>query len=144
MIHFGGGKPSVATSLQISLRLILPLIGLGILAGLGVVAGTFLLIVPGVILALMWSVAVPARVMEPIGVFDAFKRSAALDERQPLTILLLFIVVWVVSAVFYAVLMMIPNVIFGGPTSPAIRFGFQPLITAISGLQRRRHRRPLL
>jgi hypothetical protein len=57
-----------------------PLIGAGILSGLGVGAGTLLLIVPGLYLMTIWAVISPAIVIERRPVFDAFGRSRHLVE----------------------------------------------------------------
>ena len=54
---------------------ILPLIGFGILFGIGVTIGFLLLVVPGLILLTFWSVGAPAIVVEGIGPIDAFGRS---------------------------------------------------------------------
>lgn len=54
---------------------ILPLIGFGILFGIGVTIGLLFLVVPGLILLTFWSVGAPAIVAEGIGPIDAFKRS---------------------------------------------------------------------
>jgi hypothetical protein len=54
---------------------ILPLIGVGILAGIGIGIGLILLIVPGLFLLTIWSVVAPAIVVERVGVFDSFGRS---------------------------------------------------------------------
>ena len=54
---------------------IVPLIGFGILFGLGVGIGLILLIVPGLILLTFWSVGAPAVVAEGAGPIDAFGRS---------------------------------------------------------------------
>jgi hypothetical protein len=55
-------------------------IGLSILVGLGVGLGFLLLIVPGVLLALSWSLAVPAKVLEDKGATDAMSRSSELTK----------------------------------------------------------------
>jgi hypothetical protein len=54
---------------------ILPLIGFGILFGIGVTIGLLFLVVPGLILLTFWSVGAPAIVAEGIGPIDAFRRS---------------------------------------------------------------------
>jgi hypothetical protein len=57
---------------------ILPLIGFGILFGIGVAIGLVLIIVPGLILLTIWAVGAPAIVAEGAGVFEAFGRSRQL------------------------------------------------------------------
>jgi hypothetical protein len=54
---------------------LVPLIGVSILAGLGIGIGFVLLIVPGLILLTFWSVVAPVTVLERPGVFSAFGRS---------------------------------------------------------------------
>jgi hypothetical protein len=54
---------------------ILPLIGFGILFGIGVGIGLILLIVPGLILITLWAVGAPAIVAEGAGPIEAFGRS---------------------------------------------------------------------
>jgi len=86
----------------------LPLFGLAILEGLGIGLGFLLLIVPGLILATLWSVAAPALVVERTGVFDAFSRSSDLTRgrRWPVFGLLVVyaILTWIVSAISGAIL----------------------------------------
>jgi hypothetical protein len=57
---------------------IFPLIGFGILFGIGVAFGLVLLVVPGLILLTFWSVGAAAIVAERAGVFEAFGRSWSL------------------------------------------------------------------
>jgi hypothetical protein len=57
---------------------LLPLIGAGILAGIGIAIGFILIVVPGLILLTIWSVVAPAIVAERKGVFEAFGRSREL------------------------------------------------------------------
>lgn len=68
------------------LRVALPLIGLNILFGLAVGFASLFLLVPGIILAIMWAVALPARAVEPIGVIAAFGRSRTLTRGARWTI----------------------------------------------------------
>jgi hypothetical protein len=70
-------------------------IGLSILISLGVGCGLIALILPGVLLALMWSLSVQAKVLENKGVIDAMSRSSDLtkgDWGRIFVIWLLFLV----------------------------------------------------
>lgn len=58
--------------------IVLPLIGLSLLVGVGIVLGLILLIVPGLILWTIWSVAAPSLVIERNGVLTAMGRSREL------------------------------------------------------------------
>jgi hypothetical protein len=84
---------------------ILPLIGFGLLFGIGVGIGFFLLVVPGLILITFWSVGAPAIVVEGIGPIDAFGRSWRLVRGNGwpvfgtlLVVLLINIGIWIVLA----------------------------------------------
>jgi hypothetical protein len=59
---------------------IVGVIGLSLVVGIGVGLGFVLLIVPGVLLAMMWSLAIPVKVLENQGVFDSMSRSSALTQ----------------------------------------------------------------
>src|SRR5450631_3608948 len=59
---------------------ILLVVGLTIVMGMAVGLGFIFLIVPGVILALMWSLAVPVAVLEDKGVGDSLSRSSQLTK----------------------------------------------------------------
>lgn len=93
-----GGRASFAECLSVGLSAAVPLIGLTILMVLALMAGFILFVIPGIILLLMWAVAVPALVTERIGIFAAFGRSRALTKGARWRILgfflLLFIVMW--------------------------------------------------
>ena len=55
-----------------------PLIGAGLISGIGIGIGLILLIVPGLILLTIWAVIAPVIVVERSGVIDAFSRSREL------------------------------------------------------------------
>lgn len=71
---------------------LLPLIGLGIVVAIGISIGLVMLIVPGIILYLMWMVAVPAMMVENLSVGGALSRSAALTSGSRLKLLGLIVV----------------------------------------------------
>ena len=56
---------------------VLPLIGLAIVAGIAIAVGFVLIIIPGLILLTWWAVAAPALVIERAGVFGALGRAAS-------------------------------------------------------------------
>lgn len=100
--HSEGGKASFGESVMAGLSVVLPLLALSILLALGVMVGFFFLIVPGIMLYIIWSVAAPALVAERTGVFAAFGRSRFLTRgaRWKIFALQLVIVIfyWLVSA----------------------------------------------
>jgi len=99
-----GKRVSFGESLATGLRVVLPLIGLAIVTAIGIMFGLLLLVVPGIILLLMWSVAVPTLVVERRGVFDALGRSNQLTKGAKGTIFGILVVVvvayWLASLIF--------------------------------------------
>jgi hypothetical protein len=75
-----GNKPTIGGSLKASLRSLFTLVVTGIIVLIGCYAGMILLLVPGIILFVMWSVAVPVIVVERVGPFKALGRSQALTK----------------------------------------------------------------
>jgi uncharacterized membrane protein len=98
-----GTRASFGESLSAALPVLLPLIGLSVLTAIGIAIGFMLLIVPGIMLMMAWSVAVPSLVVERQGVFAAFRRSAELTKGSRWKIfglsLVLFVIYWLMSAV---------------------------------------------
>lgn len=96
-----GRKASFGESVMAGLVVVLPLIGLGILFSLAVGIGLILLIVPGVMLYIIWSVASPALVAERCGVFAAFGRSRFLTSGARWKIfalqLVIIVIYWMVA-----------------------------------------------
>jgi len=84
-----------------------PLIGAGILSGIGIGIGFILLIVPGLILLTIWAVIAPAIVVENRGVFAAFGRSRELVRGNgwPVfgAIVVAFLIVFVAALIFTAI-----------------------------------------
>jgi len=92
-----GERATIGEALSAPLKVLLPAIGLAVLTQLGITLGFMLLVVPGVILALMWSVAVPAMFVERLGAFDALRRSGILTENHRWSILGLMIVLGLIT-----------------------------------------------
>lgn len=94
-----GARPNIGEALATGLRAFLPLLGVSILLSLALIFGFVLLIVPGLIMLCVWSVAVPALVAERTGVFGAFSRSAELTRGHRWRIFALLVVVFVIALV---------------------------------------------
>ncbi len=106
--HFNNERVGLRESVNVALTHIWPLIGFGFLAALGIYGGALLIIIPGVILAVMWSVGVPALVVENTGVMGAFARSRELTRGYRWWILLVgltfLVIIFIISAVGEVVL----------------------------------------
>jgi hypothetical protein len=73
-----GRQVVLADCLSTGLRAFLPLLAIGLLYALAAFFAAFLLIVPGVMVAVAWCVAVPAYIAEHTGITGSFGRSATL------------------------------------------------------------------
>ncbi|PXW75095.1 hypothetical protein C7451_10764 [Blastomonas natatoria] len=94
------GKPvNFGECVSRAIAKLLPLIGLGIVVAIGISIGLVMLIIPGVILYLMWMVAVPALMVENLSVAEALSRSAALTKGSRLKLLGLIIVFFIFSMI---------------------------------------------
>ena len=94
------GRPvSLSESVAGGLSRFLPLLGVMILFTLGATLGFLLLIVPGVILMIMWYVAVPACVLERTGPVRSLGRSRELTKGYRWKLLGLILLVAVLSMI---------------------------------------------
>ncbi|MEA3063884.1 MAG: hypothetical protein QOJ27_312 [Sphingomonadales bacterium] len=109
-----GGKASFGESAMAGLSVALPLFLLGILSSLGIALGFLLLIVPGVMLYVIWSVAAPALVEERLGPVDALGRSRELTRGARWKIFGLTLVVLAVYWLFSALVGYIAVMFYGG------------------------------
>lgn len=78
--HDEGRPANLSEMLQTGAQRALPLLAVYLLFFLGVWLGGILLLVPGIMLAVMWSVCLPAIVAERPGIFGAFGRSRRLTK----------------------------------------------------------------
>jgi uncharacterized membrane protein len=115
-----GRQASFGECVAIGLRHALPLILVGILTGLGVMLGMFLLIVPGIILMLMWAVAAPVIVAEKAGVIQAMSRSRELTKGARWKIFGLFLVLLALALLISGV----NQFILGGTSRSGLQAGF--------------------
>jgi hypothetical protein len=83
---------------------VLPLIGVGILAGIGIGIGFLFLIIPGLILLTIWAVIAPVIVVERSGVMNSFGRSRELVRGNGWQVFGVIFVVFLISAVVGGIL----------------------------------------
>lgn len=97
---------SVADSFSRVKGHLLGVIAISLVVGIGVGAGAVALFVPGILLAIIWSLSVPAKVLENKGVFDSMSRSVDLTKndwgRIFIVMLLVAVLSWGVRLLFQA------------------------------------------
>lgn len=78
VLEVAGGETAGGRTFRRAARRLLPLMGASLLAGIGLVLGFLLFVVPGLVLMVWWSVLVPAVVLEGHGPRAALRRSREL------------------------------------------------------------------
>ena len=102
------GQPVVPSeALQRSVARFLPIVGFAILYAIALLFGFLLLIVPGIIFLVMWTVALPACVVEGLGPVDCMRRSAELTKGHRWKILGIIILLAIISGFINWILGMI-------------------------------------
>ncbi len=100
-------RSSIAESAKFAASRLLSMWALGIIVGIIVILGLIALVVPGIILAIMFSLVLPSLLLENSGVLGSMGRSRELVSHRWLktfaTFLVLFIVVVIISAVLGAI-----------------------------------------
>jgi hypothetical protein len=128
-----GRKVSVGESFRVALSRFLPIVGVIVLEGFGIALGMILLIVPGIILMLMWYLALPACVVEQLGPIESLSRSAALTKGHRWKILGLILLVAIVGAVVGAVASAV-GVMLGHVANVVITYIVQAVVAVFSGI----------
>ena len=108
-----GKRPSFGDCIQIAIRFLLPTLAVGLLVGLGAGLGLILLIVPGIILWLGWSMSVPVLIQERLGVFGSMSRSRALTKGSRWPLFGLFVILIVIAMIIQWGMLLV-LVLFGG------------------------------
>lgn len=101
ILDLNGRPPEIGRSLIVALTLLLPMIGLTIVSSFLIGFGFLLLIVPGIILYIMFIVAVPCLVEERGGVFRSMSRSRELTRGSRLAIFMLLVIFLFVYGLIY-------------------------------------------
>ena len=101
-----GEQPTVSESLGYAAQRLLPLIWLGILYGVGLIPAFILLVIPGIWLAVAWSLSYPALLHEGLGATGALGRSFKLVRGRwwPTfgALFVMYLIVAVISAIILA------------------------------------------
>lgn len=94
-----GKAASFGEAIGWALNRFLPLLGLGVVYMLGVLAGLIALIIPGYILMVMWAVAIPACVVERTGPIDSLSRSSELTKGYRWQVFAIVIIFGIISGI---------------------------------------------
>lgn len=135
---FNGKKTELGDAFGVGLRMFFPLLGLGIVASIAIGIGFILLIVPGLILTVLWSVAAPAVVVEKRGVFEALQRSRDLTRgyRWPVfgLVVIYILLSWIVGVALGGLSLALGGGFMGGGTSLLANIVSGPLVNVVSGV----------
>lgn len=104
MAHAEGRIEPFGRCFVTALRWFVPILGLTIINVLAVSVGTLLILIPGMIIAVVWSVSGSALVVERIGIFAALGRSRYLTHGARWQVFGLILLIFV-AAVAYALLL---------------------------------------
>lgn len=111
----GRRDSSVADLVRAVVPVLWPLVGAGVLYGLGVFGGTLLLIVPGLYLATVWAVVPPVIVIERRPVFEAFGRSRQLVQGNGWRVFGTLVIAAVIAIAAYFLFIFVATSIADGP-----------------------------
>ncbi|RWN56785.1 hypothetical protein [Mesorhizobium sp.] len=99
-----GKRPSFGDCIQIAIRYLLPTLGIGLLVVLGAGLASLALLVPGIILWLGWSVAIPVLIQERLGVLGSMSRSRVLTKGSRWALFGLFLILMIITMVIQSVM----------------------------------------
>jgi hypothetical protein len=94
-----GKAPSIAAAFAGMKDCLAKIILVTVVVSIGIVFGLLFCIVPGILLALAWSLAVPAAVVEKLGPLDAIPRSCALTKGSRGSIFVIMLLVGVITII---------------------------------------------
>lgn len=103
-IRDGRADLTVGQTISAASQVIWPVAGASILAGLAIVVGLFLLIVPGLYLITIWAVIVPCIVIERARVFSSFGRSQQLVKGNGWNVFGILVITFLILFAFQLIL----------------------------------------
>jgi hypothetical protein len=100
------------------------------------VLGAFAFLIPGIMLAIRWSVSLPVQVVENKGVFESMGRSAELTKGRRWSIfglmLIVVIMIWILEFALIAVFIRPTAGLIAGMNAPLFRVLFAPIVGLIT------------
>ena len=131
--HINGRKPGIGEIIGRGFSRIVPVIVIAILFTIAMTVGFALLVIPGVFLVVVWSVAIPASVVERPGIFGAFSRSWQLTKGYRWPVLGLLLILLVILVGFSLVTGAAASVVVFGAGDLTVLVIVNYVISAISG-----------
>lgn len=135
---FNGTKTEFGDAFSAGVQMLLPLLGLAIVASLGTTLGYILLIVPGLILSVLWSVAAPAVVAEKRGVFESLQRSRDLTRGHRWSVfglLVIYVVLaWIIGLAMGGLSLATGGSLIGDSPNLAVTLISGPLVNIVTGV----------
>ena len=128
-VQDGRRDTSAGDLLRSAAPFILPLIGVGIFAGICIGLGFLALVVPGLFLITIWSVIAPVIVVERAGVFESLGRSRDLVRGNGWNVFGVIVVVWILVVIGSAAFAALGEAIADGPI---LRIVFSALASTIT------------
>jgi MFS family permease len=132
ILDLNGRPADIGGSLQTSLSLVLPVLGLTIVSAFGMGLAFLLLIVPGLIVMCMWFVAVPVLVEERLGILASLSRSSELTSGSRWQVFGLIVVLWILGMIVAAVFAFFP--VMAAPENYFLIAFFQAVAATVSGV----------
>lgn len=129
-VQDGRRDSSIGELMRSVMPVFLPLIGAGVLVGIGVGVGFVLLVVPGLYLLTVWAVVAPAIVIERRGVTDALGRSRRLVRGNGWRVLGVLLVAFLIGIVAAVVLSQLAEAIADGPILEVVFSALASTVTA--------------
>jgi len=125
---------TIGASLARGFARFFPILGLFICLGIGVGLGFILLIIPGIILAIMWYVALPACVVEGLGPIESLQRSGFLTKGNRWRIFGIAVVIYIVNTLVQLVVGQVLSAVAGQVVSVIGVFAWMSLVQAYSAI----------
>lgn len=111
--HADARRARLGDCLKVAGKRLAPLLGVIVLYCLGVVIGSLLFLIPGLMLLMLWAVAIPVIVEERAGVFGAFGRSQELTRGARMQLFGLFLLLLLTRLGLWAFVVFLSRFVLG-------------------------------